>query len=279
MGNLDCFHIKKTSTVETYCKLNNNNIFLSSGSKKSRLQFSLHSNECIKRTADVYVEVISNNFFGFIKSFFLSKMNRKFVKYTYKNNIIYINVNSLSKRLGIDKKEIYDHAKNEESLASLIQKKYQEYVAIEQKVDTFFKEIIKHGYVEVGDKIKTTDGKYLSKKMLYKIIGVAAVCFTGEKNEIIYPLKNKDILLLKKQGNKKWPLLILLTPHILGKGTFGKVQVVYELCKGRVSIAKIAYKKNSILNTRNENKICISPPENMGMSLNRDVIPDDWINI
>jgi len=31
--------------------------------------------------------------------------------------------------------------------------------------------------------------------------------------------------------------------------------------------------------SRNENKICISPPENMGMSLNRDVIPDDWINI
>ena len=31
--------------------------------------------------------------------------------------------------------------------------------------------------------------------------------------------------------------------------------------------------------SKNENKICISPPENMGMSLNRDVIPDDWINI
>ena len=31
--------------------------------------------------------------------------------------------------------------------------------------------------------------------------------------------------------------------------------------------------------SRNENKICISPPENMGMSLNRDVIPDDWVNI
>ena len=31
--------------------------------------------------------------------------------------------------------------------------------------------------------------------------------------------------------------------------------------------------------SRNENKICISPPENMGMSLNRDIIPDDWINI
>ena len=31
--------------------------------------------------------------------------------------------------------------------------------------------------------------------------------------------------------------------------------------------------------SRNENKICISPPENMEMSLNRDVIPDDWINI
>ena len=31
--------------------------------------------------------------------------------------------------------------------------------------------------------------------------------------------------------------------------------------------------------SKNENKICISPPENIGMSLNRDVIPNDWINI
>jgi len=31
--------------------------------------------------------------------------------------------------------------------------------------------------------------------------------------------------------------------------------------------------------SKNENKICISPPANIGMSLNRDVIPSDWINI
>ena len=31
--------------------------------------------------------------------------------------------------------------------------------------------------------------------------------------------------------------------------------------------------------SKNENKICISPPENMSMSLNRDIIPDDWISI
>ena len=31
--------------------------------------------------------------------------------------------------------------------------------------------------------------------------------------------------------------------------------------------------------SKNENKICISPPENMTMSLNRDIIPDDWIRI
>ena len=31
--------------------------------------------------------------------------------------------------------------------------------------------------------------------------------------------------------------------------------------------------------SKNKNKICISPPGNMRMSLNRDVIPDDWINI
>ena len=31
--------------------------------------------------------------------------------------------------------------------------------------------------------------------------------------------------------------------------------------------------------SKNENKICISPHENMSMSLNKDVIPDDWLNI
>ena len=31
--------------------------------------------------------------------------------------------------------------------------------------------------------------------------------------------------------------------------------------------------------SKNENKICISPPENISMSLNRDIIPDDWISI
>jgi len=31
--------------------------------------------------------------------------------------------------------------------------------------------------------------------------------------------------------------------------------------------------------SRNENKICIRPPENMKMSSNRDINPDDWINI
>jgi len=31
--------------------------------------------------------------------------------------------------------------------------------------------------------------------------------------------------------------------------------------------------------SKNENKICIRPPDNKGMSLNRDVIPDDWISI
>ena len=31
--------------------------------------------------------------------------------------------------------------------------------------------------------------------------------------------------------------------------------------------------------SKNENKICIRPPENITMSLNKDVIPDDWTNI
>ena len=31
--------------------------------------------------------------------------------------------------------------------------------------------------------------------------------------------------------------------------------------------------------SKNENKICIRPPENLEISLNRDIIPNDWVNI
>ena len=31
--------------------------------------------------------------------------------------------------------------------------------------------------------------------------------------------------------------------------------------------------------SNNKNKICIRPPDNIKISLNKDIIPDDWINI
>lgn len=249
------FIIKKTAVSKTYCKLSNVNADLNAGSKKTRLQFSLKSNIYTKNTADVYIEVIGDNFFDSVKSFFLSKMDRKFVKISHGNNIIYINVNSLSKRIGINKEEIYSSSKDQKALILLIKKKKEEYHEIEKKADDFFNYIIKDKYIEKVNEITTGDGKSISKKSLRKMIGIAAFCFKEENNEVAYSLKNGNVLLLKKQDASKWPLMILFTQQILGDGISGRVQVVHELSMGRVSVAKIAHSLSSEEDIKNENEI------------------------
>ena len=62
-----------------------------------------------------------------------------------------------------------------------------------------------------------------------------------------------------------------------------KLEPIYDfylmtLCKHFI-VSPSTFSWWAALLSKNENKICISPPGNMRMSLNRDVIPDDWINI
>lgn len=241
MPYINTLDIEKTIATETYSKAPGKMRELSAGLKKNRLKFELPSNEIsTQATANVYVEVIGKGFFECSKSFILSIMSMmhfKFIKTTYKGNTIYINMNSLLNRLGIKVDKICS-----KNFHSELEKQLETIQEIEKKIDTFFQEIIKTKYTEDGGELKTTKGEPVSKAYFRKLLGLTAFSkFPSKKEqEASYSLKDGNILFLKKEEDKEWPLLTLFTKKVLGEGSFGKVLTVQELSMGRLSVAKIA---------------------------------------
>ncbi|KAG6559790.1 Protein kinase domain [Candidatus Rhabdochlamydia oedothoracis] len=253
---LDTINIEKTTASETYSKVPGKVIELPAGSKKNRLKFELPSNDTsIQAAANVYVEVIGKGFFECSKSFILSimsMMDLKFFKTTYKGKTIYINMNSLSNRLGIKVNKTCSKNFHLE-----IEKQFETIREAEKKIDAFFQELTKTRYKENGNELKTTNGDPISKTCFRKLLGLTAFSHfhAKQKQESSYLLKDGSILFLKKQENKEWPLITLFTEKVLGKGCFGKVLTVQELSMGRISVAKIAHASNQNEDVRNEDLI------------------------
>ncbi|QZA58635.1 protein kinase family protein [Candidatus Rhabdochlamydia porcellionis] len=242
MPYIDAIAIEKTTASETYSKAPGKMIELPAGLKKNRLKFKLPSNDTFTQAeTNVYVEVIDKGFFEYSKSFILSimsMMHLKFLKTTYKGKTIYINMNSLSNRLGIKINKICSKNFHLE-----IEKQLETACETEKKIDAFFQEIIKTKYTEDGNELKTASGGLISKTYFRKLLGITAFSqfHSKKKQEVIYLLKDESILFLKKKEDEEWPLLTLFTKNILSKGSFGKVLIVQELSMGRLSVAKIAH--------------------------------------
>ncbi|VHO03000.1 protein kinase [Candidatus Rhabdochlamydia sp. T3358] len=249
---IDTINIEKTTASETYNK-SPGKMELSAGSKKNRLKFELLSNDIPNQTANVYVEVIGDDFLGRSKSFILSTMPFKFLKTTHKGKIIYININSLSNRLGIKVEKIC----SDEAFNAALKKQFEIVRETEKKIDAFFQEI-KTRYTEDGNDLKTVNGEpIISKTDFRKLLGLTAFSkFTSkQKQEASYSLKDGNILFLKKQEDQEWPLLTLFTKDVLGEGACGKVLTVQELSMGRLSVAKVAYDSELHEDIKNESII------------------------
>ncbi|HEV3269542.1 MAG TPA: protein kinase [Candidatus Rhabdochlamydia sp.] len=251
---LDTIDVEKTTASETYNKSLGKMVELPAGSKKNRLKFELPSNDIsAQAAANVYVEVIGNGFLERSKSFILSIMSimhLKFIKTTYKGKIIYININSLSNRLGIKVKKVC----SDEIFNSKLEKHLKTVHETENKIDAFFQEIIKTKYVEDGNDLKTANGEPISKTYFRKLLGLTAFSqfHSKKEQEATYSLKDGSILFLKKEEDKEWPLLTLFTKNVLGTGCFGAVLVVQELSVGRLSAAKIFYDSDCNEDVKNE---------------------------
>ncbi len=251
---IDTINIEKTTASETYSKVPGKALELLAGSKKNRLKFELTLNDIPNQTANVYVEVIGDGFLERSKSFILSTMPFKFLKTAHKGKTIYININSLSNRLGIKVDKTY----SDEIFNSKLENHLETVRETEKKIDSFFQEIIKEKYTEDGNELRATNGEpIISKTDFRKLLGLTAFSkFTSkQKQEASYSLKDGNILFLKKQEDQEWPLLTLFTKDVLGKGACGKVLTVQELSMGRLSVAKVAYDSDLHEDIKNESII------------------------
>jgi hypothetical protein len=236
--------LEKTTALATYGKSSNGPLELNLGSEKQRLKFSLDTS-----VANVYVEVVGDSFLDSVKSFFLSLMNRKFVKCMYGDKTLYINVNSLANRIGINPAEVYSSAENQSTLNLLIENGHKKYLDTEKKIDTHLQNIIKEKYRVEGEKLIAIDKEQINRNTLRKMIGIAAFSSFNTEGDAGYQLNDGTILHLKREKGCEWPLLTLFTTNVLGKGANGRVVVVQELSQGRCSVAKMAlYYKDDIEN-------------------------------
>lgn len=249
---LDQISITNTSAGATYGRCADGPVQIRSGSKKTRLDFlAAQDNQTLtdEKVSSVYVEKVGSGLWGLIKGFILSLMDRKFVKCTRNDKTIYINVNSLAKRLGISRQEIRSK-ESEEELDALIDDSHTSMLETQAKVDAQFQKMVSKQYVQDDVQLKTKNGDPIDSSDLHTALGLAAF-WEFEADEIGLSLQNGKILHLQDNGGE-WPAMTLFTERVIGKGGYGRVEVVQELSEGRVSVAKIAKGERGIEDAENE---------------------------
>ncbi|MDP1880820.1 MAG: hypothetical protein Q8K60_07760, partial [Parachlamydiaceae bacterium] len=252
MNYLSKFDISKTTTFTNHFSHYND-------SDKNRLELTYESKyNVVRKNANVYIKIINKGFIGFIKSSLLS-MNYKFIKYKTDDKIIFININSLSKRLGISKKNISKVKSNQKQLDLLIKNHHEKYIEtekkIEREIDTECEKALKN-YQQNNTKLSNSNGSHLSINTLRKAISNAVISkFDVRQKEIVIRSKKGKIIHIKKQENNETPLITLFTKKLLGQGAYGRVEVTQDLLSGKTTVAKIALDPFSKKDARNEYEI------------------------
>ena len=264
MLNLDHIPIEKTDATATYNKSTEGSCEISRGYCRNRLCFPLPQNTdpLNIKTLNVYIEKIGTSCFDDFKSHILSKLTNYFIPYQYQDQLIYINIGSLSKRLGISLEKIPRKRYSQEQLTKLILKSYKNCLKTLKKVDKKYHQVIREKYIETEHALLTDEGHLIPPYSLYLSTGVAHLLGNKTINEA-YPLKRNRILLIEPKGEKKDPILTLFTNTYIGEGAFGQIRKVYELSKGHVSIAKSSHENDQEFFMYNEHEILnIINPQN-----------------
>lgn len=258
INRIDMTNLRETVAEATYGK-GSGAIEIGSGSKTNRLQFSesyMDQNEKVQSVvAPVYVEMIPKTRYGRIKEFFLSMMDRKFVKYENNGTTIYVNVNSLAKRLGINPADIW-RASKKEDLNKIIDDAFIKFAKNEEKIDAM-----------IHDYIKKVPDKNVDEKEILSIRHLFGIAINGlesqqKKLHFYKPKGSEDLLLVKKQVNGL-PLVFLFKKKLLSDDVGGgQRQVVKELSNGgREVVARMVHEPEDIVRARNAYEIAkkISP--------------------
>lgn len=200
----------------------------------------------------VYVASVGNHF-GWVGDAVTAFINWKedrpvFVKTkTPDGKNLYINTNSLSKRLGIPKNEIINatmgkttHTKEKsEAILNLINQYATIHREREQQITEKFHEIQK----EYQAHNRTPD-----ESLLRKAIGITLISGfeTGHQQQAAYRLSDHSLLHLSKQAEENFPLMTHMTQEYIGGGSFGKVEGAKILSTGENAAIKTGLDKEEI---------------------------------
>ncbi len=263
-------NIAISTAAASYAKMTEGEGKIFEGQKKTRLQFKAHQilpkgSVCpwdvgANDTSElhVYVEKIGEGLYGCMKSLVLSTLKDKFVKSTHEGKTIYININSLSKRIGIPRNQILQAAKKgsdaakkgsdaakkgSDAVDTLITTFHEKTLATQQKVDLLFNMIIADkNLCDNGRSIQFSAHTKLPKHGLYTAINEIAFRKLEEvtrgtcKSYELDTGDKKITLDLTSQDGDKLPLIT--TSKKLGEGANGSVVLLEELSKNRSTAIK-----------------------------------------
>lgn len=239
------YSIVNSEAADSYGKLISGPLETGAGKKTTRLDLlgQNHLSGPASTAGYVYVETIEKGCWAPIKEWILSKMDRRFVRATLnkgaENQAIFINVNSLSKRFGITKDEIYRSAK-EGNLEELIQEAQKQYAQREQQIDDLYQNTLKNYLVSMKtDQLYTSDTKSMTgmtPQTLHKLIGLSLTLLKTASSSFI-ELEGQRFLFQKNRDGIEF---FLFSQSTIGEGCFGQVKEVTRLWTGTTHIAKLA---------------------------------------
>lgn len=258
--------ISVSTAADSYEKLPGTEI--GSGRKTTRLNLSLQTEQCASANTaiHIYVENIGSGKWGARKDKILTNLSRWFVPITLAdkdghNHKIFVNVSSLSKRLGVSKEEIA-RAAQAGKLEELIKAKQQVIWQHEERVVAQYHAImsqyeapppqespdIHQAGMKKGE-FKQETG--ISPTTLYKVIGLGLAITKTQ-----FLIVDKQKLLATKNGDAVE--FFHFTRKVLGRGGYGRVELIYDLAKKEKIVSKIAHQYKlppevtSTYNTRRE---------------------------
>lgn len=168
----------------------------------------------------------------------LALLSKKFIKVEIGDEPLYLNVNSLSKRLGIPIKKITSKVNaNNAEILQLLTEYYERYQFVENRINTIFAQSQQH-YATAQKNIEDPE-------FLKRVIGISVIADLeapeSKHTQAFCKLLNGTFIHLSKQNEGEFPLVTQLTGEDIDEGGYAKVTEAKILLTGEDAVVKVGH--------------------------------------
>ncbi len=176
-------------------------------------------------------------------------MTHKFVRCTHNNQAIYININSLSKRIGISHNEITLAPKKGQNFEKLIRNAHTSLVSRQAQAVDRYLDMIKPARIQLArnqrgrikhpfewSSIRPSISDTLFRKSLFDLEFQGSISSLDSIEKTYFLANGSALHLIKSDGNKTWTLF----KSRLGQGRWGTVYEVEDLTRSESCVVKVS---------------------------------------